>query len=1175
MKTNTKRVLSILLVMVMILGLFSTTLMASSAADNHAQNSSESIQSAQETTDSSGNEDNGMSLLWLCFGILATVSAGGGVMFFFLKRNQKEHDGQNEQADKKKKRIVRMVIIATLAVIILIILSFLLLRGYSNKIEVYTSQLIDMDTIEREPTEWLPQSNFSFNATLLISDGPGTPEGVNDPSKGNENSPYTDKLESSSKEISDEQARLSRKYNPDPYTGKLESTASEIMQAERNLRISRDAILNVGDFIKIKNPKTGSVLEAGTDFTLEWDTVKSIVSNKPIKISILFSADGGKSYKVISDWMDDKNEYKLIVPDAVSNNCIFRIQVSKVGEEEIYVGVNSSVFSIVESKIKINNISDIITIKSPNAGMTLDVGTEFILSWDTKKVEHSEISKVNILFSADGGKNYKEISGWMDNKTEYRLIVPDEVSETCVFRIQVNAIGASKIHGGVNSATFKITATTESTTEKPKFTDKAGTFISSQSGDSVRWLKVDHQLNNVDRVIWQIGKIDFPDNVDDPFDVPGLLVSGELSGSTEEFKIDFDAVYKGVDAGEAPKDNGGEDFTVKSGAVQLGQSEYNTSMRVLLLDKDGNIIGGATFNSTVGDSYVVAHAADVMTINPFPVMKTTVPILPDGVSDVAPREFPAGIALFTGGETTWKIYLRNIPREVRDPEFVELQVSTVPFSTYYPLYYTRPAGLVYSNKIKRDMTSSGSKVFDVPFGDFAPSKQELGKNTVTYYVRAVMFYCGTKDKIYTPQEVRDGMWDGKTLVALATKGDDTVYYTGDKSFYESQNSWEVFLGTPEEVKVKSNIPITQVTGYVPPIGRLNNPEEYFEVTRRITADEWGFWLTNTVTGEKLNPYDWHKKNENMTKEEYQKKLDRMVPIGASFHVKPASKNWFESFISDFVDLFTQIYDGIKNAYNGLKSTLVGALAEGFGTVFGGKAFFEKVFTVIADFGLIYIGLPPSLPNADILALDGIDYIVRVALDEAAKSMGVPLDDLPIDVRNQIVTETQNQFKNLRTGKQNPFNVDYLRYSTYATGRVPVVYVEIVNYAAIDSTTGTMSIYIDNVTTAWKSESMYIPSLKPGETLRIPIYLKRGTMNESAYQRLKDNDPSIGTLTFHASVKYNTPDILEAAKKQGVTGTDPNRPDQYVWDRNPNYYYSRTSFILMEKLYRGQLAESRK
>ena len=662
--------------------------------------------------------------LWILFGVLMALAVSGGIAFIILQKKQKRNTDANkdvtgeekkkdntnnseETSDKKKKR-KRRIIISIIFPIILIILLFLL-RSCSPHIKESSSTLIDMDTIEREfSMEGIPMYDFSLNAEMFITDGPGTPEGVTDSSiKPNTlekpNIPsyksYTGKLQSSTEEINEELSRLSRKYSPNPYTGKLQSSADEIMQSERYLGVNRDAILNISNIIKITNPKAGTVLEAGQDFVLTWDTKSSIINNETMRISVLFSSDGGANYKVIADAMNNVTEYKFIVPDSVSNNCILRIQVNKIGKEEIYAGVNSDTFSIIASKVEINDIKNIINIKNPKAGTILETGTEFVLLWDTNKIENSEIDKVSILFSSNGGTSYQVISDWMDNRTEYKLIVPDAVSKNCVFRIQVSKIGEANIFGGVNSEVFTITHGEAPEPipepEPPKYVEGSGTFISSQFGDDVRWIKLEHTLENVDSIVWQISKTPFPNNIDSPFDVPGLLVSGTLPGNTNEFKIDFAAIIKGVEEGKPPANNRGADFVVAPDAVQLNQYSYWLSVRALLLDDAGNVIGATKSGKFVlyGEPIFV-HASDVMNINPNPYIKTTNEM---NQADLTKnKEIPdEGFALFAGYDNNKRVFsLEKIP-ECYKTVRVEFQISTIPFSTKNTSDYGHPPGLVH------------------------------------------------------------------------------------------------------------------------------------------------------------------------------------------------------------------------------------------------------------------------------------------------------------------------------------------------------------------------------------------------------------------------------------------------------------------------------------------------
>ena len=159
------------------------------------------------------------------------------------------------------------------------------------------------------------------------------------------------------------------------------------------------------------------------------------------------------------------------------------------------------------------------------------------------------------------------------------------------------------------------------------------------------------------------------------------------------------------------------------------------------------------------------------------------------------------------------------------------------------------------------------------------------------------------------------------------------------------------------------------------------------------------------------------------------------------------------------------------------------------------------------------------------------------------------------------------------GKQNPFDVGYLRYSVEATYKPPVVKVYVQNSKSNDSNSvsGTMYISIIDGTNTWSAYTSdgyaYIPSLKPGEGIEIPIYLKRGTMySVEKYKDLNSPANTQSPLHLYAHASFNVPDIVEEAKKQGVAGTDPHRPDKYVWDKNPQKNWRKEPLIMMKKTY---------
>ena len=175
--------------------------------------------------------------------------------------------------------------------------------------------------------------------------------------------------------------------------------------------------------------------------------------------------------------------------------------------------------------------------------------------------------------------------------------------------------------------------------------------------------------------------------------------------------------------------------------------------------------------------------------------------------------------------------------------------------------------------------------------------------------------------------------------------------------------------------------------------------------------------------------------------------------------------------------------------------------------------------------------------------------------------------------NKLLQKPRINLKICVHGAQNPFGVDYIRYSPKATQTNPVVYVEIYNNTNVNSPTGTLNVSIGKTTaTAWEKYSLYVPSIKPGEILKIPVYLKYGNMSEYAYG-LQEEGKSAEPLTFRVSIDYNVPDIVAEAKKQDAKGTDPNRPDKYVWDKDPKYTYTKDHFDMMKELGLYELYDS--
>ena len=677
--------------------------------------------------------------------------------------------------------------------------------------------------------------------------------------------------------------------------------------------------------------------------------------------------------------------------------------------------------------------SSLITVLNPAAGATLTAGSSFTLNW---AISITREFTIDISLSTGSGPFSQVIAKGIPNTGSYQLTVPNTLSDNCQFR--VNVWFGTEFVGYNVSPVFRIVAPPTTTPKpspsptptlaptptpltpierpSPAFSPDDGLFISSQD-DATRWFKIDHELDDADHIVWQLARNSFPcDPNIAPEETPGILAQGKLSGTTTEFKLDFTSIVTHLEhRSDDPiltqvPENQGSPYEIVSKTVLLQQSQRNLYVRAILFNAKNEVIGvtGSDFQVSYGNPHIDVLAAQ----SDWPITEWGRPVLsarttPGFEATYDPFEpiSDNGLYIYTGFDTDWKFELGEIPEKATT---VELQIATVPFKTATQTDWEQPAGLVY-----RDHTTHTyiRQYFNVRFTDFATLPMHRSDGTSVYYIRAICAVPG----------VETG-----TVIPVATKTHKIVY-TGDFLIYMA-SQYDPSKMPPEELMVKSNVPYTDFLRYIPIKWPLQNEKEYFEVTRPIQAEEVSFYIKNDVTGDFLYPYKTHLYlYPQTTRDQYQATLDRMLPPGAWFRLTVNQSGW-DAFWSEFFDLLTQIYAGIQKAYNNLKYTVANTIANQF--AFLGpdiQSYIRTAVVALIDYGLASIGLPPSLPSFEKLAEQGLDYCVQVALSEAAKTAGVPLDEMPEEIRYAITSEMKDQMSRLaRMNTANPLNVDFLK-----------------------------------------------------------------------------------------------------------------------------------------------------
>jgi hypothetical protein len=786
-------------------------------------------------------------------------------------------------------------------------------------------------------------------------------------------------------------------------------------------------------------------------------------------------------------------------------------------------------------------------IPQPDVPSPQYAGGKYTLAWEYTAGRAAVFA---VSLSTDAGKTFTELAtGLAEKSCELTFpAVPGEPGH-CVLR--VTALVEGRVYKTADTHEFTLASVELAHTPIPgyvdpqvQYVDMPGLRISSESGLPV-WFNAENNAENAEKMVWQLSRIPFWGTKEIFGSEAGILASGEIGKAGGEFSIDLKALCEELSKPDSER-GADQPFLPKSIA-------YEFHLRVVALDANGDCIGdpGQGLSFSYGPAEVLpdlnstsfADNSKIALLLHLPVPYTSYSyeyrrVSPDvhnaDLSDKADDVFFGGLGDSQEGDEIIKKAVK-----------VELQVATSPFTNASALGFTQPDGLVYSYvdtapKIWGFADGYGYFTPDghaIEYEQFVPSKEELdAMGGIYYYVRG-LFYVPDEEN---PSVLRP--YPSETL---------TVAFRATPSYKN-----EI-----KKITVKSYAPYVQFWGYVPVQWEDPNYDEYFEVTRRIEAEEMNFTIRNTKTGDFLLRYKEHIAKYGWTREQYQAKLDQMLPQYASFrYVKSAPGFWDE-----FFGLLKAIYDGVSKAYANAKDAVVSLVD--YIPLIGDDArgFLKKAATYAIDYGLMSIGLPPSLPNLDLLAEDGMDYLIKMGVDEALCAAGVPPDSLAAaeiteQVQKQLTDGLTNELtKAVLAQQQNPFRASFLRISRAKLYRPAHVAVFVKNYSKTHTTpAGTVSFSCGNSFDIYKTRVVDIPPLKPGESTTVYLYLDHLRNQYDGYNKYFDKKyygDSGKPYIMRVGASFDIPDVRVAAREQGIAPAPLPYVTEYVYD-HPGYLYER-------------------
>lgn len=773
----------------------------------------------------------------------------------------------------------------------------------------------------------------------------------------------------------------------------------------------------------------------------------------------------------------------------------------------------------------------------PNPGFTGDV---FELTWEYTGGRNLVYT---VSISMDGGASFEVLVKGLSEKS-FDVTLPGEPVEECVLRVTGVLDGRDYQFADTNP--FEIV---EAPSPDPvivedyvdpqvQYTNANGARISSDLCDEV-WFKADNKADNAEKLVWQLSVSPFWGTRESWGSDKGIVATGEVDPALGgEFPVDIKSVCEQL----AEPSAGDTDRIFLS-----IRSVYSFYLRVLALDDQGEPIGdpgdGIYFQYGEPDVAFDMNSASFADHSQIAILinqpyyyewewrRVSPGVLNRDIGSVPDRVL---FAALDGSAEGSEIIQKSVQ--------VELQVATSPFTNMSALGLAEPAGLVYSSlDIAPDLGESSDGwnyitpyFHGLEYNQFALSKEELDKlGGIYYYVRAIF---------YVPDE------SNPSLLRPYPSETITIAYR-----VTSASKNEV-----KQVEVKSHIPFVQFLRYQPVKWQDPAYDEYFEVTRHIEASEMTFSIKNCDTGEFLLPYVLHCTQFGWTSEQYQAKLDEMLPVGAEIHYVKAE----EGFWDEFLGLLKAIYTAVQEAYADAKNAVVGLVDYIPLLDDDMKGYLKTAVRSAIDYGLASIGLPPSLPNLDVLAAGGLEYCLKYAVDQALAEAGVSADseaaqEITGQVREQVARDITDALRDaLLAQQQNPFGATFLRVSTYRLYEPAYVDILAANYSNDPTIGGTLGASFGNHTEIYRARVVELPVLQPGESIVVRLYLDHERNKYDGYNNYFDKiyyGNGGKPFAMHIWTIFSLPDVKQAAKDQGLSPAPLPYVTEYVFD-HANYMY---------------------
>ncbi len=170
-------------------------------------------------------------------------------------------------------------------------------------------------------------------------------------------------------------------------------------------------------------PFIGQKITNGAEHSINWN-YKNLNGRL---VNLFYSVDKGKQWTEIVKDFPIEEKFLWTVPnlEKTKNRCRIKIQIAD----------NESIFDQINKNFTIKVLKSSISITSKIGGEKLSGGDTLKISWTGKDLSDQGIK---LLYSTDGGNNFKKIKDRMPNKGSYDWIIPrlNKTFKNCVIKIE-------------------------------------------------------------------------------------------------------------------------------------------------------------------------------------------------------------------------------------------------------------------------------------------------------------------------------------------------------------------------------------------------------------------------------------------------------------------------------------------------------------------------------------------------------------------------------------------------------------------------------------------------------------------------------------------------------------------------------------------------------------------